>query len=333
MLDPPRLLVALKPRAEVGERIRNRLPNVPFRFLTESGPDDWRRAEALLLGSPVRELGTFDARSAPSLSFVQSVYTGVDVIPLDRFPAPIRVAGNVGGYAPFVSEHAVALALAAARDLRGAARMVEEGRLRPVPEQRPLYGRTVVILGYGEIGRAIAARLGGFGVRVIGVNRTGRMAPGVDAMVPADRMDEVLPSGSVVFEARPLTRRTARTVGADEFAAMPEDGVFVNVGRAGTVDEDALYRHLESHPRFRAAIDVWWEEAFAEGRLVSRLPFAQLPNFLGTPHSAAFGRGVETYALDHALDNLVRLFGGEAPLHVVDRTEYERDPTPSSAPP
>jgi D-3-phosphoglycerate dehydrogenase len=255
---------------------------------------------------------------------VQRVYAGVDDVPFDRFPPSTRFAGNVGAYAPFVAEHAVTLALATAREIPRAHALVTAGTLRPTPVQRLLWGRTAVILGYGEIGRAIADRLRGFGIRVIGVNRTGKMAPGCVGMFPADRLVEAVAEGDFVFDARPLTRRTAGTIDASVLASMKATAVFVNVGRAGTVQEEALYRHLAAHPDFRAALDVWWHEDFAGGRLEHRFPFPSLPNLLGTPHSAGFGPGVEAYVLERALANLRRFFAGQEPRHVVDRSEYER---------
>jgi phosphoglycerate dehydrogenase-like enzyme len=98
------------------------------------------------------------------------------------------------------------------------------------------------------------------------------------------------------------------------------------VGRAATVDEESLYRHLQAHPPFRAAFDVFWDEDYAAGRITLRFPFAQLPNFSGSPHSASAVRGgqdVEARALRLALENIARFFRDERPLHIVDRSEYE----------
>ncbi len=323
MPGSPRLLVALKERPELPGRVADRLPDVEWTYLAAAPADRLGAVEAMLLGSPSRELGAFGAIRTPRLRFVQSLYTGVDGVPFARFPAPIEVAGNVGGYAPFVSEHAVALLLAAARDLRGGHEQVATGRLRPPPAQYPMFGQTVVVLGYGAIGHEIALRMRPFGVRVVGVNRTGRSAAGVDAVYSADRLDEALAEGDAVVDVRPLTRSTVRSIGARQFASMRPRAVFVNVGRAGTVDEEALYRHLTAHPEFRAGIDVWWEEGFADGHLTTRFPFASLPNCVTTPHSAAFGSGADAYALDRALENLARYFRGGRPAHVIDRSEYE----------
>ena len=323
MAEPPaRLLVALRRRSAVSEAVRKALPDVPWIYSEGSDPPDQRSVEAILVGSVERELGELDARAFPALRFVQCLYTGVDTFPFERFPDPIAIAGNVGGYAPFVSEHAVALALAAARQLVSATVQVREGRLRPPPDQRPLFRRTAVILGFGEIGKAIARRLRPFETRVLGVNRTGKPTPGCETMYPAHELRTALRQGEFVFECRPLTQSTRGSIGARELDSMPPTAVFVNVGRAGTVDEGALYHHLEDHPEFRVGWDVWWKEDFDAGTIVARFPFAKLPNVVATPHSAGFGPGVEPYVLERALANLARYFDRRRPRHIVDRREY-----------
>jgi len=316
--------VALKPREEIGRVLQDRLPAIDWGYASEGSPAQWTDVEAMLLGSVERELVGVDVRELPRLRFVQRVYTGMDGVPFERFPAGVRFAGNVGGYAPFVAEHAVALALAAARELPRAHALVAAGQLRPSPVQRLLWKRTAVILGYGEIGRAIAARLGGFETRIVGLNRSGRAVPGCSEMFAASRLAEAVREGDFVFDARPLTRATQGTIDDSVLAAMKPNAVFINVGRAGTVREESLFRHLKRHPDFRAALDVWWHEDFASGRLDNRYPFADLPNVVGTPHSAGSGPDVETYVLERAVANLARFFEGEEPRYVIDRAEYER---------
>ncbi len=318
----PRLLVALKPREVVDSVVEAQLPEVPWRYASRADPTDLGSVEALLVGSVERELGDFQPSSTPRLAFVQRVYTGLDGFPFERFPASVRFAGNVGGFAPYVAEHAVLLALATAHDLVAAHRMVSAGRLRPAPAQFSLRGKSALILGYGAIGREIARRLGPFEVRRVGLNRSGKMAAELDAVYPADQMDEALAAADFVFEARPLTRETQGSLGAPQLARMRPDAVFINVGRAGTVDEAALFHHLETHPKFRAALDVWWSEDYVGGTLGLRFPWADLPNFLGTPHSASAYPGAEEYSLRIAVENLARFFRGETPAYLANRQEY-----------
>ena len=323
-MDPTgtRLLVTLRRREETAQAISERLPDVPWVFSGSSSRAEWGAVEAMLVGSLDRELPEYVPAFTPHLAFVQRIYTGMDGFPFERFPESVMLAGNVGAFAPFVAEHAVALALASSRSLLSAHAQVKRGQLRPPPDQRLLYGRTAVVLGYGEIGRAIAARLAGFGMRIVGVNRTGRMAPGSDAMYPAGAIDEAVAVGDLVIDVRPLTTATRGSVNAALLARFRPEALYVNVGRAFTVDEAALYQHLKDHPGFRAALDVWWEEDFGKGTLSSRFPFTGLPNFVGSPHSAGFGRDIEGYVLAKALENLERFFRGEVPLHLADRREY-----------
>jgi phosphoglycerate dehydrogenase-like enzyme len=320
--DRPRLLVALRPTDEIRDALNAAFPQVPWAFLDRASPDRWGDVEAMLVGSLDRQYASFDAASTPRLRFVQRIYTGLDVFPFGRFPVEVEVAGNVGGFAPFVAEHAMALALAAARDLHTAGEMVAAGRLRPPPHARTLHGATAVILGYGAIGREIGRRLASFDCRVVAVTRTGAPADGAETALSADRLLEAVGLGPFVFEARPLTQRTAGTIDAAALGRMRPDAVFVNVGRAGTVVEADLFHHLEGHPEFRAAFDVWWHEDYEKGTLASPFPFARLPNFYGTPHSAGALEGAGAYALRTATENLARFFRGERPSYLADRAEY-----------
>ncbi len=318
----PRLLVTLRARVETPPTISRVLGDVPWVYSDDPSDRDWGSVEAMLVGSLERELNDFDPTSTPRLAFVQRIYTGLDGFPFHRFPESVKIAGNVGAFAPFVAEHAVALVLAASRTLVLAHAQVRRGELRPPPEQRLLFGRTAVILGYGEIGRAVASRLEGFGMRVVGVNRTGRMAPGCEAMYPADAIGVAVAQADLVVDARPLTVATRGSVNSELLGRFRPEAIYVNVGRAPTVDEEALFRHLKEHPGFRAALDVWWEEDFGNGTLTSRFPFAELPNFVGTPHSAGLGPGIEGYVLERALENLGLFFRGETPRYLADRKEY-----------
>jgi phosphoglycerate dehydrogenase-like enzyme len=321
--SPPRLLVALHQRSQVGTAIDGRLPGIPWGYLDATPPSDRGDVKALLVGSLEREFPDFDPTTTPKLAFVQRVYTGLDGFPFGRFPPQVRIAGNVGAFASPVAEQAVALALAAARQIVAVQPLVAEGRLRPPPEQRTLDGATALILGYGEIGREIARRLVGFGVTVTGLNRGGRMAPGCVAMYPADRLNEALEGADLVFDARPLTRATRGSIGAKELERMRPEAIYVNIGRAATVDEAALFRHLENHPGFRAGIDPWWHEHFATATFDGPFPFWKLSNFVGTPHSAGLVPGTEERALRMALENLARYFETGAPRNIVDRGEYD----------
>lgn len=302
--------------------VAQRLPRVPFAFVADTPPSGQAAVEAVLLGSVGRDGASWEPSASPSLRFVQRFFAGVDDVPFERLGPAVEVAGNVGGMAPFVAEHAIALALACARCVPAGQAAVAAGRMRPPPELRSFWHESAVVLGYGAIGQAIAERLRPFEMRLSGLSRRGAPAPGLERSWSADQLEQAVADVGYVFDARPLTRATRGSLGAQEFGAMREDATYVNVGRGATVDEQALFAHLQGHPRFRAGIDVWWDEDFVGGALRMREPFAQLPNFVGSPHWAGFSPAVGEHALGTALDNLARFFAGERPRHVVDRSEY-----------
>lgn len=321
MAGDARLLVSL-PEEWAAEVLERKLPGIAVEFVHARSEGPWPAAEALWVGSLPREFPQWRSGSTPRLRFIQRMFTGLDEFPFDRIPPQVAVAGNVGGYAPFVAEHAVLLVLALLHDLETARTMVADGRLRPPPPNRYLTGQRVLLLGFGEIARELSVRVRALGARVDGLSRDGAARPGAERMFPASRLAEALSEADVVVDCRPLTRATRGTIDAAALGRMRPDAVFVNIGRAGTVDPEALYHHLRSHAEFRAGTDVWWDEEFGSGRLTTRYPFSELPNFLGTPHIAAMGREARQYAADRAVENLARFFSGAGPAHLSDRTEY-----------
>ncbi len=321
-----RLLVTATPSDEILAELDRQLPTVP-RVVAEppeSGP--WPRVEAWLVGSVDRELPRWDPVRTPRLRFVQRLYTGLDDFPFGRIPPGVEVAGNVGGYAPFVAEHAVTLLLALAHDLIGNREKVRTGRLRPPSPNRYVADRTVLLLGYGEIAHEIASRLRPFGARIEGLSRDGSARPGVARMYPAAALRDALPAADFIVDCRPLTRSTRGSIDRAALRGMKRLAVFVNVGRAATVDEASLFEHLRAVPEFRAGLDVWWQEDFERGTLGTRFPFSELPNFLGTPHVAGVGRTALLHAIGTAVANLARFFHGRSPLHLAQREEYVASP-------
>jgi D-3-phosphoglycerate dehydrogenase len=324
MAEPPERLLVTLPETELVDRALEReLPGVRVAWAAVASEGPWPTVEAMLVGPLQRELPRLEPRLVPNLRFVQRVYTGLDAFPFDRIAPGVEVAGNVGGYAPYVAEQALTLLLAAANDLLPHYERLREGHLRPVEPPRWLVGHSALLLGFGAIAGELAVRLRALGVRVEGLSRTGAADARADRMYPADALLDALGSADFVVDCRPLTAATRGTIDARALAAMRPNAILVNVGRAGTVDEEALFHHLKAQPGFRYGTDVLWREDPARGTVDHRLPFGDLPNFLASPHIAGLGPEAKARALGLALTNLARFFRGERPLHIVDRREYE----------
>jgi phosphoglycerate dehydrogenase-like enzyme len=237
---------------------------------------------------------------------VQSFNAGVDQLqPL--IPPGVILCNAVGVHDASVSEWVVAAILALRR------RLPEFGELQRRAEwvhdvARPiddLDGATVLVLGYGSIGKALAQRLAPFGTRVVGVARHARP----DAVSPVS-LPGLLPEADVVVDLLPLTPETRKFVDAKFLLQMKPGAVFVNAGRGGTVDTDALLDALGTG-RINAALDVTDPEP-----LPAAHPLWTAPNVIITPHIAGTVARMEQRAYRFAGEQIRRYAAGQPLLGV-----------------
>lgn len=190
-----------------------------------------------------------------------------------------------------------------------------------------IHGKTLGLIGFGRIGRTIAQRARAFGLRIVAVDQFASDTDGLaDAVLPPDRLPEMLATADYVVIACPLTEQTRNLIGAPEFAIMKPTGVLINVSRAPIVDEAALFDALSRHAIGGAVLDVWYGyPAGADDRVPpSRFRFEDLPNAVCTPHSSAWTTQLPERRYAFIARNIDRLAAGEPLLNVV------RTPAPAS---
>jgi phosphoglycerate dehydrogenase-like enzyme len=168
----------------------------------------------------------------------------------------------------------------------------------------------VLILGFGSIGRAVAARLEPFGVRVVGVASRPR-----DGVHGVDELGELLPAADAVVVLAPLTPATRELVDAGFLARMRDGALLVNAGRGAVVDSGALVAELAGG-RLRAVLDVTDPEPLPAEHALWELALAI------TPHNAGDSAAADARAVALATDQLGRFARGE-PLHNVVRAASE----------
>jgi phosphoglycerate dehydrogenase-like enzyme len=255
----------------------------------------------------------------PNLRVVQSIAAGVDSL-LRRVPEGVVVCGASGAYDIAVSEWVVAALLALRWRLPGFFELQQRAEwdtnagnwittgpssVGPIDD---LDGATVLILGYGSIGRALAARLISFGARVVGVARHAR----ADAE-PAEALPRLLPEADAVVILVPLNAETKRMVDGRFLARMKEGALLINAARGQIVDTGALIEALRSG-HIRAALDVTDPEP-----LPPEHPLWGAPNVLITPHVAGAVTCSRTRAYRLAGEQLRRYAAGEPLLNVSAR--------------
>ncbi len=211
----------------------------------------------------------------PRLRVVQTLTAGVDDV-WPHLPAGVELHNAAGVHDASTAELAVALTLASLRHLGEFARAQLEGRWAAA-RYDALADKTVMVLGYGNVGRAIEARLAGFEVDVVRVARTARTDH--DRVVHGfDELPGLLPTVDVVVLVVPQTPRTVGLVDADFLARLPDGAVVVNVARGPVVVTDDLLAEV-STGRLRAALDVTDPEP-----LPADHPLWRAPGVLISPH-------------------------------------------------
>jgi phosphoglycerate dehydrogenase-like enzyme len=182
-----------------------------------------------------------------------------------------------------------------------------------------LAGKTICIVGFGRIGRALAVRAKAFGMRVVAVNRSGRQAAEADVTSRFDHVREAVGEADYVVLACPLTEETRGLIDAGVIAAMRPSAVLVNVARGEVVDEEALWRALSEKSIAAALLDTWYSypTAAAPDPKPSRFAFETLPNVRATPHMAAWTEALMDRRYKAIADNLARFHRGEPLANVV----------------
>jgi len=290
----------------------------------EERDDAWSTADVVVsMGFP-REFPTDFRQKARKVRMIQSLVAGIDHFPFDRFPPSAIVCSNAGAYSISVAEHAMALLLAAAKDIVLRTDEIRRGIFDQGVTNKALAGSTVVILGLGGIGSEIARRCKAFDARVVGIARSRTTREIVDEIGTMDDLPRHLPGADAVVLALPLTRATAGIVHRSFLGRMKDDAILVNIARGKLIVEDDLFDHLKAHPRFRAALDTWWTYPDTkQGRPFHR-PFQDLPNLIMTPHVASMVPGQRARAMESALANVLRFLHGEKPRNVVDPADYAK---------
>ncbi len=250
-----------------------------------------------VFGEPTME----EIAKMPRLRWIQMGWAGADrYTRLPDFPREtVQVTCATGAYGGTIAEYLFGVILSLYRSLPRYARQMEQGVWRPILSSLGLEGKTVLIVGAGNIGSEFARRLRPFEVRVLGVRRTRRETPPeFDEMYTLAELPALLPRADIVVCCLPETAETRGLFDEAAFRSMKRDALFVNVGRGSLLDVDVLASVLRSGHLFGAALDVCDPEPLPPDH-----PLWHMDNVLLTPHIAGIGFG----NVPETADKLVRL--------------------------
>jgi D-3-phosphoglycerate dehydrogenase len=272
---------------EAGLDILRARPGVSFEIMAQPAEPDILAlaptADAIILRTTKLTAAAID--SAPKLKIVSRHgvgYDNVDMAALDRRRIPLTLVGNVNALS--VAEHTLFMMLTLAK--RGVAydRATRNGdwKLRDSFGATELAGKTLLLLGFGRIGREVARRAQAFGVTVLAYDPYVRDAAMFAARVqPVSKLAEAFPQADFISVHLPMTPETRGIIGARELATMRKTAIVISTARGGLVDEVALADALRSGQIRAAGLDVFVDEPPAPND-----PLLKLDNLLLSPHIA-----------------------------------------------
>ncbi len=279
-------------------------------------PDDLRAALAeattiLLWGHPPLPFGDY-LDIAPRVQWVHSSGAGIELLIVPQLLArAITLTNSRGAYSVAVAELALTLMLAWAK--RVPERVLAQREHRWAPSlTRGMSGATLVIVGLGSIGSALARLAHGLNMSVIGVRRSGRPSRYAPEVVAPAALHRVLPRAQYLAMCLPDTPSTRGMIGVREIDLLPSDAFVVNVGRGSAIDENALVAALRAGHLGGAGLDVFEEEP-----LPPSSPLWGLEGVIVSPHFSNVV-GFEQAGLRVFFDNLARFQSGRRLRNVVN---------------
>lgn len=258
---------------------------------------------------------------AGKLKWIHSTSAGVGQLAYPELLTSGMVVTNASGvFSVPMAEHTMGLLLALARNFPDTVRLQDQKTWsQQVLWDKPqhlteLNGTTLVIVGFGSIGREIAKRASVFGIRVIGVTRSGKGdATHTQRIISAEHLDEVLPEADYVVLATPETGNTKHLINERRLALMKRTARIINLGRGSAIDELALVNALVRGKLGGAALDVTTVEP-----LPAESPLWTAPNLFITPHTSAVSSRLWQRETDLLVQLLERWFDGRELFNQVD---------------
>jgi phosphoglycerate dehydrogenase-like enzyme len=275
-----------------------------------------RDAAVILQWSGTPELLHGALASCPDVRWIHSRAAGVDNL---LFPelvnSEVLLTNGRGVFSASLGEFVLGAILYFAKDFRRMIRKQLAERWEPFDVEE-IDGQTVGIVGYGDIGRAVASRVKALGMRVLATKRNPPALPDslVDHFYRPEERREMIAACDYIVATAPLTAETRHMIGEAEFAVMKASAVVINVGRGPVLDEAALVRALVAKRIKGAALDVFEHEPLPAGHTLYKLE-----NVLLSPHCADHTADWQDQAMRFFLEQYQSFQNGEPLRNVVDK--------------
>ncbi len=262
--------------------------------------------------------GSMDVRplylAAPKLTWIHSLSAGVEGLIFPEIQNANTIITNSRGIHGIpVSEHVFAMMLVFTRGLDVFIRQQAKHQWkRTIVEE--IHDKTIGIVGLGSIGREIAKKAKGLGMKVVASKQTMTKELFVDELYPPEKLHELLSLSDFVVTALPLLNETKNLFTINEFSVMKPSAYFINIARGGIIKQDDLITALEQGLIKGACLDVFDEEPLSDSS-----PLWDMQNVIITPHVAALSPSYLDRAVKLFADNLSRFQQNKEMLNMIDK--------------
>lgn len=269
------------------------------------------------------------------LKWVQMTWAGTDKYTTQKalagnkkgFPKSVMLSNASGSFGDIMSEYALGAVLSVYHRFPSYQKQQEKQIWCDAGAEDSLFGKTVLLLGAGDIGTKVAQKCKAFSMHTIGMRRDVSKKPDVfDEMYELSALDEILPKADLVICSLPDKPNTRGLLSKDRLLMMKSDAVLLNMGRGTILDCFVLDNVLKSGHLKAAILDVTSPEP-----LPKEHPLWKNDKVMITPHiagpSIAHAKITQNHIVDLCCDNLKRFFGGEEILHLIKEEDFEYERT------
>ncbi len=304
-----------KLKTNIKERLRETYPDVTFHFYPSMQEAEPKLADAEILLTYGEDLNAELIQKASHLKWIMVLSAGLERMPFQAIKERgILVTNARGIHSIPMAEYTLSVMLQVARDTKQVLANESSKIWKKKTPIREITGSSIGVVGTGAIGSEIARVAKAFRMKTLGVNRSGHEVDHFDVIYNNEELLSMLPKCDYVVSVLPSTRETANYFTKEQFAAMKESGVFINIGRGDTVDEQCLIDALNEHQIAHAVLDVFKDEP-----LDSSHPFWEMENVTVTPHHSAISDNYQPRAIEIFEHNLIQYQKGTNDLkNVID---------------
>lgn len=292
--------VSLIRLGEKEEKLKERLPNIEFVFT--SGVDDIADQDKkdldILFG--VGKLTEDFLEECPNLKWIAWYATGVEKLPLDYLQRRnIILTNNKGAHEVQMSEFIIGYILADYKNMRTSFKNQINRHYNSRLTGKNLKGQSIMFLGTGSIAQRTAQLAKAFGVRIIGVNTTGKQVDNFDETYNIEEFEQVIGYADIVINTLPQTTKTTHLLSKRHFELMKDTALFINVGRGSVVKNEVIIEVLQNKIIRHAYLDVFENEPLSQDS-----KFYDIDNISITAHISGNNTEYSDEVTDIFIDNL-----------------------------